>query len=335
MIGTSALARLVALADQRHWRLALVGDHRQLQAVGRGGLFHELCATGRSHELQRIHRFDAQVGRQPPRSSSATATPAPSTPTRPTTGSSPARSNTTSTASPSIWLDTTADGGTVAITTSTNDHVDAINARGPGRPAARRPARRDRPASRIGGGERAHVGDIIATRRNDRQLTSDDGEPVRNRELWTVTAVHADGSLTVRRTDRTRHRRPPGRVRRRARPPRLRRHRTRQPIRHRHRRHPTRHRRDDTPRPLRRRHPRPRPEPDARRHRGARGRRSPRRSRTRSRLRPRRHPSNHSAPKPRRRRPCPTETGEPSITLGTNEPVRAAVRQRGEIDIGF
>ena len=35
----------------------LVGDPRQLQAVGRGGLFAELCATGRVHELARIHRF--------------------------------------------------------------------------------------------------------------------------------------------------------------------------------------------------------------------------------------------------------------------------------------
>jgi len=49
MIGTGALARLVALADSHRWRLVLVGDHRQLQAVGRGGLFHELCDTGRCH----------------------------------------------------------------------------------------------------------------------------------------------------------------------------------------------------------------------------------------------------------------------------------------------
>ena len=47
---------------QQHWRLVLVGDPHQLQAVGRGGLFHELCATGRTHELQRIHRFTARVG---------------------------------------------------------------------------------------------------------------------------------------------------------------------------------------------------------------------------------------------------------------------------------
>ena len=35
----------------------MVGDHRQLQAVGRGGLFGEICATSRVVELERIHRF--------------------------------------------------------------------------------------------------------------------------------------------------------------------------------------------------------------------------------------------------------------------------------------
>ncbi|MEO8265759.1 MAG: MobF family relaxase, partial [Ilumatobacteraceae bacterium] len=57
MVGTGALARLVNLAELHDWRLALIGDHRQLQAVGRGGLFHELCVTGRCIELTRIHRF--------------------------------------------------------------------------------------------------------------------------------------------------------------------------------------------------------------------------------------------------------------------------------------
>ena len=37
------------------------------------------------------------------------------------------------------------------------------------------------------------------TRRNDRRLITSTGEPVRNRETWTVTAIHADGSLTLDR----------------------------------------------------------------------------------------------------------------------------------------
>jgi hypothetical protein len=53
MLSTPTLHHLVALAEANRWRLVLVGDHRQLQAVGRGGLFAELCASGRVNELER------------------------------------------------------------------------------------------------------------------------------------------------------------------------------------------------------------------------------------------------------------------------------------------
>ena len=57
MLSTPALHQLVTLADRNRWRLALVGDPRQLQGVGRGGLLAELCANGRVEELERLHRF--------------------------------------------------------------------------------------------------------------------------------------------------------------------------------------------------------------------------------------------------------------------------------------
>ncbi len=56
-LGTGSLHQLVRLTDHLDWRLVLVGDPRQLQAVGRGGLFAELCATSDTHGLVRIHRF--------------------------------------------------------------------------------------------------------------------------------------------------------------------------------------------------------------------------------------------------------------------------------------
>lgn len=49
----------------------------------------------------------------------------------------------------------------------------------------------------IAGGEHAHVGDVVVTRRNDRTLTSGTWDSVRNRDLWTVTATHPDGAITV------------------------------------------------------------------------------------------------------------------------------------------
>ncbi|MGI9053965.1 MAG: MobF family relaxase, partial [Ilumatobacteraceae bacterium] len=57
MISTPDLYQLVRLAETWRWRLVLVGDHRQLQAVGRGGLFAELCVNGRVDELDQLHRF--------------------------------------------------------------------------------------------------------------------------------------------------------------------------------------------------------------------------------------------------------------------------------------
>ena len=57
MLSTPALHQLVSLAEANEWRLVLVGDHRQLQAVGRGGLFAELCANGRVDHLEHLHRF--------------------------------------------------------------------------------------------------------------------------------------------------------------------------------------------------------------------------------------------------------------------------------------
>ena len=61
------------------------------------------------------------------------------------------------------------------------------------RPAARRRARRRQPrAVATDAGERLGVGDRVATRRNDRDLG------VSNRDTWTITAIGADGSLTLR-----------------------------------------------------------------------------------------------------------------------------------------
>ncbi len=46
MLATHDLHRMMQLARQERWRLVLVGDPHQLQAVGRGGMFAELCTGG-------------------------------------------------------------------------------------------------------------------------------------------------------------------------------------------------------------------------------------------------------------------------------------------------
>ena len=195
MLGTSSLHQLIRLADHLDWRLVLVGDHRQLQAVGRGGLFAELCAASRSHELVRIHRFT-----QPWEAAASLELHA----GRPEALDLYERHGRIRSGSfddhlsgiAADWSALTAAGRTVAVTASSNQHVDALNntiqqarlGRGELDPATGVPT---------AGDERAHVGEIIVTRRNDRRLITSSGESVHNRDTWTVAATHPDRSLTV------------------------------------------------------------------------------------------------------------------------------------------
>lgn len=195
MLGTAVMSGLILLADRHRWRLVLIGDPHQLQAVGRGGLFHELTTTGRTHHLDRIHRFTNQweaaasllLRHGDPRAIDTYYSHG-----RVTAGTLDEHIDTIA----RTWLDMTTSGATVAVTASTNTHVDALN-------AAIQQARLDHGhidpdrSVRIAGGEYACVGDVIVTRRNNRHLTTTTGEPVRNRELWTVHDVHADGAITA------------------------------------------------------------------------------------------------------------------------------------------
>ena len=195
MLSTPALHQIVNLADRNAWRLALVGDPRQLQGVGRGGLLAELCANGRVEQLERLHRFThpweaaASLRLRCGDPSAFDAYEAHGRIIPGTLDDHLARMADT-------WITGHDEGRPVALVASTNDHVDTIN-------RAVQQARLDAGhldpdvATRIAGGDHAHVGDVVATRRNDRHLTTTTGEAVRNRDLWTVTATNPDGSLTV------------------------------------------------------------------------------------------------------------------------------------------
>ncbi len=176
------------------WRLVLVGDHRQLQAVGRGGLFSEICATSRVIELERIHRFthdwEAAASLRL-RHGDLRALGTYESHGRIIPGTFDEHLDSIA----AEWTQRHAAGETVAITAATNEHVDEIN----------RTIRQLRAS--IGDTDTTTiawiadgpvvVGDIVATRRNHRQLQTTSGDIVRNRELWTVTAINDTGDLTV------------------------------------------------------------------------------------------------------------------------------------------
>jgi conjugative relaxase-like TrwC/TraI family protein len=195
MLSTPALHQIVHLAAANRWRLALIGDPRQLQGVGRGGLLAELCVNGRVEQLERLHRFThgweaaASLRLRTGDPSAFDTYEAHGRIIPGTLDDHLARMADT-------WITSRDEGPPIALVASTNDHVDTIN-------RAVQQARLDAGhlhpgvATRIAGGDHAHVNDVVATRRNDRHLTTTTGEPVRNRELWTVTAIHSDGSVTV------------------------------------------------------------------------------------------------------------------------------------------
>ena len=194
MLSTPNLHRLTQLATREQWRLVLVGDHHQLQAVGRGGLFCEICATSRVIELERIHRFSHDweaAASLRLRHGDVRALDAYESHGRIIAGSFDEHLDAIS----GEWMQRHAAGETVAITAATNEHVDAIN-----RTIRQLRARSgDTDTTTIGSiaDGLVAVGDVVATRRNHRQLHTTAGDIVRNRELWTVTAINEAGDVTV------------------------------------------------------------------------------------------------------------------------------------------
>ena len=196
MLATGDLHRLIELADQHDWRLALIGDTEQLQAVTRGGMFAELCATGRVIELDTIHRFtnpwEANASLQL-RHGNTTALYEYEHHGRIRAGWLNEHLDTIAT----TWLQR--PSGSMAITTTTNEHVQAINTT----IQRARIDRGDLDTTRtvdIADGS-VHVGDVIVTRRNDRQLRTSTGDIVRNRDYWNVTELHPNGAIDVTRID--------------------------------------------------------------------------------------------------------------------------------------
>ncbi len=195
MVGTPNLHRLIELADREHWRLVLVGDPRHLQAVGRGGMFSELCTTSRAIVLEHVHRFTE------PWEADASLLLRQGDPRALDIYQAHGRIRAGTFVEhldhfAHTWITNHDVGDTTALMASTNQHVDLINAhvqtvrRNLGHVHNVCPVL-------IGGGESADIGDIVATRRNHRHLTTTTGERVRNRDLWTVTATHDNGDLTL------------------------------------------------------------------------------------------------------------------------------------------
>ncbi len=199
---------LLSIADEHHARVALVGDRHQLPAVGRGGVLD--LAVRHVHpeahcELDTVHRFTRTV-----------FTPEGTTATVPDeeyaqlslmmrAGDDPGAVFDALLARDQICIHATdtdrisalaghaahvhAGGIEAGVVADTNEQVGALNDAIRAELVAA--GRVDDTHTTTGKSARIGSGDRVVTRHND------PGIEVANRDTWTVTSVHRDGSVTV------------------------------------------------------------------------------------------------------------------------------------------
>jgi exodeoxyribonuclease V alpha subunit len=209
MLDQDTARALLTIADERHARVALVGDRHQLPAVGRGGaldLAARLASPGACLTLDTVHRFTR---------TDVTADGVPVTVADDDfaqlslamrTGSDPGAVFDALLARDQIRVyaagaervaalaaaaaDALGEGTPATVVADTNEQVAALNV------AVRErlvDAGRvdDERATSANAGQRIGIGDRVATRRNNTNLG------VANRDTWTITGIGRDGSLVV------------------------------------------------------------------------------------------------------------------------------------------
>jgi conjugative relaxase-like TrwC/TraI family protein len=192
---TPKLAKLARLADEHDWRVILVGDPRQFSAVGRGGMFAHLVDKFGAIELDQIHRFGHRWEREASlrlRTGDPGALAEYERHGRIHDGSQTEMERKVMTA----WKEARDRGEKVALMAKTIDTVRRLNQLAH---EARIEAGELNPSERglRIGDQRLLVGDEVVTRRNDRRLRTHLGIMIKNRNHWTVTAIHDDGSVTM------------------------------------------------------------------------------------------------------------------------------------------
>ncbi|MEU8495012.1 MobF family relaxase [Pseudonocardia alni] len=198
MTDTAALATIHAHADRVGAKLLLVGDHRQLAAVGAGGAMDLLATAGSSYELADARRFTAawerdaslrlRAGDEMVLRTYHQHGRILDTGTRDDAETSAARA----------WLADTLDGQHSLLLVDTNDQAARLSASL--RAELVRLGRVAEDGVWLGRqGVVAGVGDLVQARRNAWHLAGLHGNrrgPI-NRETYRVTAVRDDGSIEV------------------------------------------------------------------------------------------------------------------------------------------
>jgi len=195
LASTFALDELMSAAVEARAKVVLVGDWAQLSSVDAGGMFRTLVRDRGEDAptLADVRRFRAAWEKEASLgvrrgTSSALATYA--THGRISDGTRDDMLD----ALYDAWKDDSDRGLHSLMLAGDTVTVNELNAR----------ARRERVASGfvveegvdVAGAMTAGVNDLVVTRENDRRLTTGTGW-VKNGDMWTVSATHADGSMSV------------------------------------------------------------------------------------------------------------------------------------------
>lgn len=213
MLDQDTARALLTVADEQHARVGMVGDPHQLPAIGRGGVLDIADRWAeRACTLDVIHRFTRTSEIEPGVYATVEDTAYAALSLRMRDGAA---------GEPGAVFDDLAARGHVRLYSSedqlrTSVAKEATTARRAGRGAAVSVATNDQAralnaairdqlvatghvddgqlgntVATTGTGQRVGVGDLIATRDNDRDAD------VANRDTWTVLTIHQDGALTV------------------------------------------------------------------------------------------------------------------------------------------
>ena len=196
MADTLSLDAAVQFAINRGASVRLVGDDRQLAAIGAGGVLRDIKTRHGAVQLTELHRF---------------TTPAEAAASLGLRDGKPTALNfyldhgrvhvgdmaTTTADAFNAWVSDRAAGLDAIMIAPSRELVAELNRRARAHRLDHSEATAD---VRLADGNRASVGDVIITRSNDRRLRLTATDWVKNGDRWTITRIGRRGDLTVRHT---------------------------------------------------------------------------------------------------------------------------------------
>jgi len=193
MADTLSLDTAVQFAIGRGANVRLVGDDQQLAAIGSGGVLRDIQHTHGALRLTELHRFTDAA------EAAASLTLREGDPSGLEFYLDHGRVHvgdvaTTTEDAFSAWVSDRAAGLDAIMIAPTRNLVAELNRRARAHRLDHTPAVSDVP---LADGNRASVGDVIITRRNNRRLRLTATDWVKNGDRWTITAVSNNGGLTV------------------------------------------------------------------------------------------------------------------------------------------